>query len=69
MNIHEQPSTSDTSLWLVEKVNIQIKQNKQTKSGVRSMMPYPVHFHEVLPCECVERFNLNLLLWVGQNGD
>ena len=27
------------------------------------------YFHEVLPYECVKRFNLNLLLWVGQNGD
>ena len=25
------------------------------------------YFHEV-PCKCVKRFNLNLLLWVGQNG-
>ena len=32
----------------------------------------PTHeggFHEVLPYECVKHFNLNLLLWVGQNGD
>ena len=26
----------------------------------------PIHFHKVLPLKCVKRFNLNLLLWVGQ---
>ena len=26
----------------------------------------PIHFHKVLLLKCVKRFNLNLLLWVGQ---
>ena len=59
VNIHVQLSTSDTSLWSVAKVNI-------FKLDVRNMMPLPNPLSRKLQSECVKRFNLNLLVWVGQ---